>query len=198
MDTLSFSFGACRIDPAANAVLRDGLCHAVEPRAMDVLVALCRRPQAVISTGQLISQCWRDANVGDNPVHKTIAQLRRALGDTPAAPRYIETIRKRGYRTVAAIGAGAPHVAERCLLGIAPDGSEHELRLGVSAPVRESNGDWRCVACAGLGEIGVGFQGDDSWAAFAGAIAYCTRLGRIREESGWRFYAPGSREPMHF
>ena len=198
MDTVSFSFGACRIDPAANAVLRDGLCLPVEPRAMDVLVALCRRPHAVISVGQLLSQCWRDADVGDNPVHKTIAQLRRALGDTPAAPRYIETIRKRGYRTVAEIGAGSPLVAERCWLAVAPDGSEHELRMGVSAPVRQSNGAWQSVACAGLGEHGIGIQGVDSWAAFSDAIAYCSQLGRIRQENGWRFYSPITRDPMRF
>lgn len=198
MDTVSFSFGACRIDPAANAVLRDGLCLPVEPRAMDVLVALCRRPQAVISIGQLLNQCWRGAEVGDNPVHKTIAQLRRALGDTPAAPRYIETIRKRGYRTVAAIGAAAPLAAERCWIAVAPDGSEQYLRIGVTAPVREPDGSWQCFACAGLGEQGIGIHGADSWGAISDAIAYCMRAGRARQENGWRFYTPVTRQPMRF
>tara|TARA_Y100000052_G_scaffold27566_1_gene36519 strand:- start:2112 stop:5282 length:3171 start_codon:yes stop_codon:yes gene_type:complete len=41
--------------------------------------------------------------VGDNPVHKAITNLRRALGDKASAPEYIETIRKRGYRIVAEV-----------------------------------------------------------------------------------------------
>ncbi len=70
---------------------------------MDVLVALCERPGEVLSAEDLLTQCWADAPLGDNPVHKTIAQLRRALGDSATEPRYIETIRKRGYRAVAAV-----------------------------------------------------------------------------------------------
>ena len=42
-------------------------------------------------------------DIGDNPVHKAINQLRKALVDKPSAPTYIETIRKRGYRIIATL-----------------------------------------------------------------------------------------------
>ncbi|QNM97419.1 nSTAND1 domain-containing NTPase [Chitinimonas koreensis] len=99
----SFRFGDWQVSPATNSLTRGEMRQQVEPRAMDVLVALCRRASDVISAEELLRQCWGDAFTGDNPVHKTIAQLRRVLGDNASEPTYIETIRKRGYRTVAPI-----------------------------------------------------------------------------------------------
>ncbi|WP_165497608.1 nSTAND1 domain-containing NTPase [Pseudoduganella albidiflava] len=68
---------------------------------MDVLRYLCRHPHAVIPPEELLEKCWGTPELGDNPVHKAIAQLRKALGDSSTAPRYIETVRKRGYRAIA-------------------------------------------------------------------------------------------------
>src|SRR5579871_1696414 len=67
----------------------------VEPRAMDVLVALCTHVNVVLSADDLLHMCWQGVVVGENQVHKAIAQLRRILGDTAAEARYIENIRKR-------------------------------------------------------------------------------------------------------
>jgi DNA-binding winged helix-turn-helix (wHTH) protein/tetratricopeptide (TPR) repeat protein len=75
----------------------------VEPRAMDVLVALCRHAGDVLSVEDLLRLCWDGTVVGENQVHKAIAQLRRILGDSASDARYIENIRKRGYRTVAPV-----------------------------------------------------------------------------------------------
>lgn len=75
----------------------------IEPKLMSVLVTLCERTDETISAEQLLIECWRGTFYGDNPVHKSIAQLRRALGDSATEPRYIATIRKRGYRIVAPV-----------------------------------------------------------------------------------------------
>ena len=103
MDDAVFQFGEWQISPLTNSILNGAERRQMEPRAMDVLMALCRNPQAVVSSEVLLEQCWGNTVYGDNPVHKTITQLRRVLGDTAAESRYIETIRKRGYRTVADI-----------------------------------------------------------------------------------------------
>ena len=75
----------------------------IEPKLMSVLVTLCERTDETISAEQLLIECWRGTFYGDNPVHKSIAQLRRALGDSATEPRYIATIRKRGYRVIAPV-----------------------------------------------------------------------------------------------
>jgi len=96
-----FRLGDWLVEPEAGALERGGVRVTVEPRLMDVLVVLCERGGDVVSAEQLLIECWRGTFYGDNPVHKTIAQLRRALGDSATEPRYIATVRKRGYCVVA-------------------------------------------------------------------------------------------------
>ncbi|MFS2008173.1 winged helix-turn-helix domain-containing protein [Duganella sp. CT11-25] len=101
MNHKSFRFGQWRVDPATNTVSCEGLSRQLEPRAMDVLLHLCRNPHVVVSAESLLDACWGDVSPSDNAVHKIITQLRRALDDSATEPRYIETIRKRGYRLLA-------------------------------------------------------------------------------------------------
>ncbi|MGM9513263.1 nSTAND1 domain-containing NTPase [Roseateles sp. DB2] len=105
-----FELGEWRVDPATNRLSHPDGEQSLEPRAMAVLLALCEAPGEVVSAEALLERCWADAlaegGLGDNPVHKSINQLRRALGDSATDPRYIETIRKRGYRVIAPVRGG--------------------------------------------------------------------------------------------
>ncbi|WP_395398938.1 transcriptional regulator [Pseudoduganella sp. UC29_106] len=103
MGNTGFRFGDWDVDPAGNAVSDGNVRTALEPRVMAVLRYLCRHPGAVIPAEELLQACWGSNELGDNPVHKAITQLRRALGDSSTDPRYIETIRKRGYRAIATV-----------------------------------------------------------------------------------------------
>jgi DNA-binding winged helix-turn-helix (wHTH) protein/tetratricopeptide (TPR) repeat protein len=102
-----FQFGDWLVDSETCTLKHDAAPKAVtvEPRAMDVLVALCRHSGDVLSADELLRLCWDGVVVGENQVHKAIAQLRRILGDSAGSARYIENIRKRGYRTVAPVKA---------------------------------------------------------------------------------------------
>ena len=103
MTRARFVLGDWRVDPASRSLARGGEQVQLEPRTMDLLVELCAQPGAVLSAEHLLSRCWPDQPSGDNPVHKHIALLRRALGDSAQEPRYIETLRKRGYRINASV-----------------------------------------------------------------------------------------------
>lgn len=96
-----FILGDWLVHPATNSISKGELQRQMEPRVMDVLSALAARGTAVVSSEDLLQACWGSTLHGDNPVHKTIAQLRRLLDDSATAPRYIATIRKRGYQIVA-------------------------------------------------------------------------------------------------
>jgi DNA-binding winged helix-turn-helix (wHTH) protein/tetratricopeptide (TPR) repeat protein len=108
-----FRFGDWLVDPGANAIECAGEKRQMEPRTMAVLVALCQARGALLSSDELLTQCWGSTLSGDSPLHKNIAQLRRILGDSASAPRYIETIRMRGYRTVAPLDFSAAQPGER-------------------------------------------------------------------------------------
>lgn len=103
MSDNGFRFGDWQIDPDSNTLRSDGATSTIEPKAMDVLRYLCRHAGAVIPPEELLQACWGSAELGDNPIHKAITQLRRALGDSASEPRYIETVRKRGYRAIAPV-----------------------------------------------------------------------------------------------
>lgn len=96
-----FRIGEWIVFPKENALVNDSGRVTIEPRAMETLEFLAYHAGTVVSPERLLVECWADANLGDNPVHKAVAQLRKALGDSAVAPRYIETIRKRGYRLIA-------------------------------------------------------------------------------------------------
>ncbi|XLZ71185.1 winged helix-turn-helix domain-containing protein [Massilia sp. SR12] len=100
---MEFQFGDWLVSPEANIVSNGEAKTQLEPRVMAVLRYLCRHPGAVIPAEEILQACWGSNELGDNPVHKAITQLRRAFGDSTTEPRYIETIRKRGYRAIAPI-----------------------------------------------------------------------------------------------
>jgi eukaryotic-like serine/threonine-protein kinase len=93
-----FHFGDWLVDREACLLTHDTAQKPVpvEPRAMDVLVTLCTHAGEILSVDALLHLCWDGVVVGENQVHKAIAQLRRILGDSAGNARYIENIRKRG------------------------------------------------------------------------------------------------------
>ena len=98
-----FRVGAWLVQPDRLILAQDGREIDLEPRQMEVLVSLAEHAGEVVSAEQLLIEVWRGTFYGDNPVHKAIAQLRKLIGDDSRTPRYIETIRKRGYRLIAAV-----------------------------------------------------------------------------------------------
>jgi DNA-binding winged helix-turn-helix (wHTH) protein/tetratricopeptide (TPR) repeat protein len=100
-DTRLFFLGDWQVNPSTNILRRGELIKQLEPKAMDVLLLLCAQQGQVLSADDIATQCWGGMDIGDNPVHKAITQLRKALDDKPSTPTYIETIRKRGYHIIA-------------------------------------------------------------------------------------------------
>jgi DNA-binding winged helix-turn-helix (wHTH) protein/TolB-like protein len=75
-----------------------GLGRKVSAKAMAVLLQLAHRPGQVVGKEELIDAVWPGAYTSDEALSTVIYELRRVLGDRASAPRYIETIRKSGYR----------------------------------------------------------------------------------------------------
>ena len=72
-------------------------------RAFDALLYLVEHRGEDVSKDRLIKAVWPHAVVEENNLNQAISVLRRALGDTRAEPRYIMTVRGRGYRFIATI-----------------------------------------------------------------------------------------------
>ncbi len=109
-----FILGAWRVDPQARTLThrqdKTAARVRVSNKANDVLLALVAAAGAVVTRERLMDLVWPDVVVGEEVLTHAIAELRRALGDTPRAPTYIETVHKSGYRLLceAEVAAQAP------------------------------------------------------------------------------------------
>jgi serine/threonine-protein kinase len=99
--------GGWRVQPALNQISDDGALRRLEPQVMDLLVFLASRAGQVVSRDEIIDHVWGGRFIAETTLTRSIADLRRALGDTEHERRYIETIAKRGYRLIAPVSAGA-------------------------------------------------------------------------------------------
>lgn len=99
----SFRIEGCLVLPTLNRIERDGESVQIEPRVMQVLLQLTSRPGEVFSRQELFDTVWADSVVCEEALTRTISDLRRVFRDDTKTPRVIETIRKGGYRLVAAV-----------------------------------------------------------------------------------------------
>ncbi|HWD67625.1 MAG TPA: winged helix-turn-helix domain-containing protein, partial [Caulobacteraceae bacterium] len=91
--------GGLRVRPSRREVSAAGTRQVLQPRVMQVLVALSRSPNAVVSQRELINRCWSGLTVSDDAIGRCIGQLRRlATAWAEPPPFAIETIPGVGYR----------------------------------------------------------------------------------------------------
>lgn len=77
------------------------------PKALALLEYLITHPDELVSRDRLLDAVWGwDYPAGTRAVDTRIAELRRALGDDPVAPQYIETVPGQGYRFVGQVETG--------------------------------------------------------------------------------------------
>jgi adenylate cyclase len=101
----SFRVADWTVDPAGGRIRRGDDVVRLEPKVMDVLVYLARRPGEVITRTELEAAIWPGVVVGYDALTRAMFELRRAFEDSPKAPRIVETVSKRGYRLIAPVVA---------------------------------------------------------------------------------------------
>jgi DNA-binding response OmpR family regulator len=87
------------LDEARRVVRVDGAPAELTALEFNLLVTLARDPGIVVARQGILDALWGPAFVGDDHlVDVHVANLRRKLGDDPANPRFVETVRGVGYR----------------------------------------------------------------------------------------------------
>ena len=74
---------------------------ALTPKAFAVLRRLVEDGGQLVTKEELLRAGWANTHVTDGVLKVSILEIRRALGDDSAAPRFIETVPRRGYRFIA-------------------------------------------------------------------------------------------------
>ncbi|MES2903950.1 MAG: winged helix-turn-helix domain-containing protein [Pseudomonadota bacterium] len=94
----AFRLGSTHVIPATRRIEHGGKGVTVQPRIMQVLLALVDADGSVVSRDDLTQQCWAGRFVADDSLNAAIAELRRAFRLVGSEDVRVETIPKTGYR----------------------------------------------------------------------------------------------------
>src|SRR5271163_3939004 len=142
-----FNFADVEVREREFSIVKAGELLPVEPKAFRVLLFLLRNPHRLIAKDELLDEVWNDCAVSDNSLTRSIALLRRLLGDDTREPRYIATVPTVGYRFLCDV-----KVAEDGVIGLgAGENGLPAVEAGVSAET-DKHGDQSSVPNAASAE----------------------------------------------
>ena len=95
-----FELGGVTVKPSERVLEVNGERRELQPRVMQVLVALARVRPSVVSRDRLIEQCWDGRVVGDDALNRCILALRHLADGVSPQPFAIETVPRVGHRMV--------------------------------------------------------------------------------------------------
>jgi eukaryotic-like serine/threonine-protein kinase len=99
----SIRFGPFELDPVNRELRKNGFSVRLQPQQLAVLLLLTERAGQIVSREEIHQRIWGNDTFVDfeRGINYSINQIRAALGDNAAKPRFIETIPRRGYRFTA-------------------------------------------------------------------------------------------------
>ena len=101
----AYRFADFTFDPASGELKNAStgtVATRLQPQVASLLTALLERQRSVVTRAELQARLWPDTTVDfDDGLNFCVRQLRLALGDEAAAPRFVETLARRGYRFIA-------------------------------------------------------------------------------------------------
>src|SRR5215471_15500067 len=103
----SVRFGVFELDVRTGELRKHGVRLKIQDQPFQVLLALLERPGELVSREELQTRIWaNDTFVDfDQSLNRAINKVREALSDTAGAPRFVETLPRRGYRFIAPVEA---------------------------------------------------------------------------------------------
>ncbi len=91
-------FAEFELDLASRQLWRSGRPSALQPLQLALLVHLVENCERVVTREELVREVWGGAHVCGSAITQAVRGVRRALGDDPRQPVFVQTIRGRGYR----------------------------------------------------------------------------------------------------
>jgi DNA-binding response OmpR family regulator len=91
--------GGIVVDARARTALLDGVPLDLSPKEFDLLYYLAERPGEVVGKRELLAKVWNQPYGGaDKTVDVHLSWLRRKLGESAEAPRYLHRVRGVGVK----------------------------------------------------------------------------------------------------
>ena len=174
-------FGVFELDPGSGDLRKAGIRLSLPDQPLQILTALLERPGELVSRDELRQRLWPGDTFVDfeHGLNAAVKRLRDVLGDSADAPRFVETVPRRGYRLVASVNADSPTPSESVAAFSAGSAALHAEESASSASEPAVRLWWRLA-------LGV----------LAATVVGVVLLGTMR----WRYWlrpeaSPSSREP---
>jgi TolB-like protein/Tfp pilus assembly protein PilF len=117
-------FGRFELNPASGELRQGERLVKLQPQPFKVLSLLAGRAGQLVSREEIQKQIWPDDTFVnfDEGLNYCVRQIRAALSDTAEAPRFIETVPRRGYRFLVPVEdiVPAPAGGRRVMLAVLP------------------------------------------------------------------------------
>src|SRR5215472_3503168 len=94
------TFDGFRLEPPPGGLWRGDVRLALRPRSLALLRYLVAHAGRLVTKAEVRQHVWGGTHVTDTALRVSVHEIRQALGDTAAAPRYLETVGRQGYRFV--------------------------------------------------------------------------------------------------
>ncbi len=183
-----YRFDVFELDVGLYRLSRVGQPVAIGPKPFDLLHYLIQQTGRTVSRAELVREVWQAEAISDSSIPTCITAVRRALCDDPDAPRFIETVRGRGYRFIGKAtssteiqsGADGRRFAPRSRAFVGREVEMESLAASLSLAM-----DGEPQTCLLLGEAGMGkTRMLEEFARRSEAMGAAVRVGRCREEKG--------------
>src|SRR5262245_13298028 len=96
-------FHSFRLDTVNHRLWRGQERVSVTPKAFDLLRYLVEHNDRLVTQDEILDALWGETHVHPEVVKKYVLEIRKALGDRPDQPVFIETVPRRGYQFVAPV-----------------------------------------------------------------------------------------------
>ncbi len=93
-------FGPFQLDVANEQLWREQELIALRPKTFAILRYLAEHPGRLVPKDEILRAVWGETLVSEEGLRDYLREIRQALGDNAKAPRFIETVHRRGYRFI--------------------------------------------------------------------------------------------------
>jgi DNA-binding winged helix-turn-helix (wHTH) protein len=120
-----YEFGPFVLNADEHLLISNGTPVSVPPRAFDLLLVLVENKGSLVTKDDLLKIVWQGVSVEEGNIPYNVSLVRKALGDNAAAPRYVATVSKLGYRFIAPVkrSTEAAYKPTEMKLGVEPNAS---------------------------------------------------------------------------
>jgi eukaryotic-like serine/threonine-protein kinase len=158
-------FGGFELDLRAGELRKEGHLTRLQEKPLRVLRLLVERGGKLVTREELQRKLWPNDTIVDfeHGINTAIKKLRQALADSPEAPKYIETIPRRGYRLMVPVEWAAAEVSRleaRVPVG-AGAGAAARLQPEPAVLTGRTVSHYRVLDVIGGGGMGVVYRAED-------------------------------------